>query len=60
MSRNSRRLLDETFSVTNAADSIFHHLAAHGLLPAQTDTEAPAPENVTATHAQHQEFAAKA
>jgi glycosyltransferase involved in cell wall biosynthesis len=39
MGRAARRLLEEKFSVENAADSIFQHLESHGLLPVRAATQ---------------------
>jgi O26-antigen biosynthesis N-acetyl-L-fucosamine transferase len=60
MGRNARRLLDEKFSVAKAVDSIFRHLASHGLLtlpPEAQDSELP---EGNSTRTQHHALATRA
>jgi O26-antigen biosynthesis N-acetyl-L-fucosamine transferase len=55
MGRAARQLLEEKFSVENAADSIFQHLESHGLLKVRSATQLPLNAPVTAIP----EFAAR-
>jgi glycosyltransferase involved in cell wall biosynthesis len=60
MSCNARRLLDETFSVANAVDSIFHHLASHSLLSLPPEARAVAHSGAeTSSETPHHALAAK-
>jgi len=60
MSCNARHLLDQKFSVANAADSILRHLSSHGLLALPLDSQSRvAAQDEGGSDRTHHVFAAK-